>query len=221
MSKNDDVDDCEWQCLKLLYRVEWRKAINSRVNDFTMFMNYAYGHGDEHVLEIVRNNEADVDNAYYIDSGLASSRSVCEGLGVRNEYYDQWKFIWGDYKTNPFLKGVAVDEGVDSDVEIQTTSSRRKEVNDELKALSEAGHAWGHVWAFALNQMLVGSTNCAAMTDTLMRCYAKENFRHTMSATEFMQNGLWLSNRQQKFQQKRISGTVAVCHISEKFRIYQ
>ena len=195
MSESDDVDDCEWQCSNLLHRVAWRRAIDCRVDDFNMFMNYAYGHGDRHVLEIVKNNDVDVDNAYYIDSTLALSRSFYESLGVRKECYDQWRFIWGDYKTNPFLRGVVVDEGVDSDVELPTASSRGKEVNDELKALSEVGHAWGNVWAFALNQTLVGATNCAAMTDTLMRCGAKDNLKQTMKATGFMQNSLWLSNK--------------------------
>ena len=49
--------------------------------------------------------------------------------------------------------------------------------------------------AFALNQILVGVTNGAAMTDTLMRCGAGDNFRQTLNATEFMTSRLWLSNK--------------------------
>ena len=39
MSENDDVDDCEWQCSKLLHRVGWKKAIKSRMDLFNEFMN--------------------------------------------------------------------------------------------------------------------------------------------------------------------------------------
>ena len=147
--------------------------------------------------EIVRNNrELDIDNAYYVDTGLASSESFSESLDVRKEYYDQWKFIWANYKTNPFLKDVVVNDGDVVSVELpRLSSSRRAEIMEDQNALSEVGHGWGYAWAFALNQMLVGSTNGAAIVDTLMRCRKENNFCQTLSATEFTHNSLWLSNK--------------------------
>ena len=143
MSENDADDDCEWQCLKLLHRVAWEKAM-----DFSMFMNYAYGHEDKHVLDLVRKRQHDVDDAYYIDTGLALSSSLCESLGVRKEYYDPFKFIWSDHNTNRFLKGaVAAAADVDNNItELPSAPSSRKEVNEELAALTEVGHAWGYAW---------------------------------------------------------------------------
>ena len=203
MSENDDIDDCEWQCSKLLHRVGWKKAIDSRMDLFNDFMDYAYGKDEKHVLKIVRDNrQLDIDNAFYVDACLTSSKTFSEKLNVRKEYYDQWEYIWSDHKTNPFLKGVDFDDEDDDDVDDEdvvvklprTSSSRIAEIKDELNDLSEVGHGWGYAWAFAMNQMLVAVTSSAAMVDTLMRCRKEDNFCQTMNATEYVHNSIWLSN---------------------------
>ena len=214
MSENDDIDDCEWQCSKLLHRVGWKKAIDSRIELFNDFMNYAYGKGEKHVLEIVRENRRSlaVDNAFYVDACLASSKTFSEKLNVRKEYYDQWEYIWSDHKTNPFLKGVEFDdEDEDEDVVVKlprmSTSSRIVEIKDALNELSEVGHGWGYAWAFAMNQMLVSVTSSAAMVDALMRCRKEDNFCQTINATEFTRNSIWLSNT--NFNRKNYLGQSA------------
>ena len=216
MSENDDIDDCEWQCSKLLHHVGWKKAINSRIELFNDFMDYAYGKDEKHVLEIVRDNRRslDIDNAFYVDACLTSSKTFSENLNVRKEYYDQWEYIWSDHKTNPFLKGVDFDDGDDDDddedvvVELpRMSSSRISEIKDALNDLSEVGHGWGYAWAFAMNQMLVAVTTSAAMVDTLMRCRKEDNFCQTINVTEYMSNSIWLSNT--NFNRKNYLGQSA------------
>ena len=112
MSDCDDYsdDDEEWQCSKLLHRVAWKNAVQSRVYDFNVFMNYAYGEGDRNILDIISNHQFDRDECFFVDPSMASSSFFRELRELRKEFHEQWKLVWNDYRTNPFLKSILQDE---------------------------------------------------------------------------------------------------------------